>query len=177
MANTLKVWLLCLTAALALLAPPSIAAQDTEGIQGRLASVGWLQKNLARADVVLIDASPAQLHRQQHIPGAVHSDLFTFGRKDVGLAQIEARLRAWGVSPGQQVVLYDQGGTYMATRLFWDLVHHGMPAQSLLILDGGMSKWLSVGGARALPTHPVRCVEAACVHVPSLWQSGRRQTA
>ena len=108
MAKTINVWFLCLTAALALLAQPSIAAQDTEGIQGRLASVGWLQKNLARADVVLIDASPAQLHRQQHIPGAVHSDLFTFGPKDVGMAQIEARLRAWGVSPGQQLVLYDQ---------------------------------------------------------------------
>lgn len=146
MANTLKVWFLRLTAVLALLTPPSIAAQDVEGIQGRLASVAWLQKNLASADVVLIDASPAPLHRRQHIPGAIHSDLFTFGPKDVGLAQIEARLRAWGVSPGQQVVLYDQGGTYMATRLFWDLVHHGMPAQSLLILDGGMAKWLSVGG-------------------------------
>ena len=147
MVNTLKVWLLCCTAALSLLAQPSIAAQNTEGVHGRLASVGWLQKNLARADVVLIDASPSQLHRQQHIPGAIHSDLFTFGPKDVGMAQIEGRLRAWGVSTGQQVVLYDQGGTYMATRLFWDLVHHGVPAESLLILDGGMSKWLSAGGA------------------------------
>ena len=143
MANMLKVWCLLLTATLSLMAQPSIAA---EGTHGRLASVGWLKENLRRADVVVIDASPAPVHRQQHIPGAVLSDLFTFGPKDLSLAQIEGRLRAWGVSAGQQVVLYDQGGTYMATRLFWDLVHHGFPAESLLILDGGMSKWLSAGG-------------------------------
>ena len=116
MAHTLKVWTLLLTAMFSLMAQPSIAADGTEGVQGRLASVGWLKKNLLHPDVVLIDASPAQLHRQQHIPGAVHSELFTFGSKDLPLAQFEASVRAWGVSPGQQIVLYDQGGTYMATR-------------------------------------------------------------
>ena len=146
MANTLKVWALLLTATLSLMAQPSIAAEGTEGIHGRLASVGWLKKNLLRPDVVLIDASPAQLHRQQHIPGAIHSELFTFGPKDLPLAQFEASVRSWGVNPGQQLVLYDQGGTYMATRLFWDLVHHGFPAERLLILDGGLSKWLATGG-------------------------------
>ena len=146
MSKMLKVWLLVSTAAFSLMSQPSIAVESTEGVQGRVASVGWLKKNLARYDVVLIDASPAQLHRQQHIPGAVHSDLFTFGPVDLPLAQIEGRLRSWGVSPGQQVVIYDQGGTYMATRLFWDLVQHGFPAESLLILDGGMAKWLSAGG-------------------------------
>lgn len=146
MATTLKVWALFLAAAFWLMPQPALAAEDSAGLQGRLASVGWLKKNLARPDVVLIDASPAPLHRQQHIPGAILSDLFTFGPKDPPLAQIEARLRAWGVSPGQQVVLYDQGGTYMATRLFWDLVHRGFPAENLLILDGGMSKWLAAGG-------------------------------
>ena len=143
MTKTLKVWTLLLTATFLLLAQPSIAA---EGIDGRLASVGWLKSNLTRSDVVLIDASPAQLHRQQHIPGAINSGLFTFGPKDLPLAQFEEHLRSWGVSPGQQIVIYDQGGTYMATRLFWDLVHHGVPAESLLILDGGMSKWLATGG-------------------------------
>ncbi len=155
MAHTLKVWTLLLTAMFSLMAQPSIAADATEGVQGRLASVGWLKKNLLHPDVVLIDASPAQLHRQQHIPGAVHSELFTFGPKDLPLAQFEASVRAWGVSPGQQIVLYDQGGTYMATRLFWDLVHHGFPAERLLILDGGLSKWLSTGGEVTKAATPV----------------------
>ncbi|MDP1899970.1 MAG: rhodanese-like domain-containing protein [Rubrivivax sp.] len=146
MAKMLKFWCVFLSAALGFMSQPSVAAEGTQGVQGRLASVGWLKANLARSDVVVIDASPSQLHQQQHIPGAIHSDLFTFGPKDLSIAQIEERLRSWGVSPGQQVILYDQGGTYMATRLFWDLVHHGFPPESLLILDGGMSKWLSTGG-------------------------------
>ena len=134
------------------LAQPVLAAGDSgaaagqQGLRGHLASVDWLKANLARPDVVLIDASPAPLHRQQHIPGAILSTLFTFGPKDVPQDQFEAQLRAWGVNAGQHIVLYDQGGTYMATRLFWDLVHHGMPADRLLILDGGLAKWQALGG-------------------------------
>ena len=139
-----KVWFLALTAAFLLMAQPSVAA---DGIQGRLASVAWLEKNLARSDVLLLDASPARLYKQQHIPGAVNADMFLFGPQDVPLVEIERRLRAWGISPGLQIVVYDQGGTYMATRLFWDLLHHGLPAESLLILDGGMAKWRAAGGA------------------------------
>lgn len=145
MGKLMKLWTLWLAAALPLMALPCSAA-DT-GSQGHLASVDWLKKNLTRPDLVVVDASPAPLHRQRHIPGAILSTLFTFGPKDLPIAQIEGHLRSWGVGPGQQIVLYDQGGTYMATRLFWDLVHHGLPAERMLILDGGLSKWLAEGGA------------------------------
>jgi 3-mercaptopyruvate sulfurtransferase SseA len=154
MATILKNWVLFLAAAVAFFAQPAHAAEGPGGVQGHLASVDWLKKNLVGSQVVLIDASPAPVHRQQHIPGAILSDLFTFGPKDVPLEQIEGRLRAWGVSPGQQVVLYDQGGTYMATRLFWDLVHRGFPAANLAILDGGMAKWLATGGEQSKEPTP-----------------------
>ena len=158
-----KVWFLALTAAFLLMAQPSIAA---DGIQGRLASVAWLEKNLARSDVLILDASPARLYKQQHIPGAVNADMFLFGPQDVPLAEIEKRLRAWGISPGLQIVIYDQGGTYMATRLFWDLLHHGLPAESLLILDGGMAKWRSVGGA--VTTDPAAAPRPGTVRITTL---------
>jgi len=145
MGKLMKIWALLLAATLPLIAPPCSAADS--GVQGHLASVDWLKRNLARPDLVLVDASPAPLHRQRHIPGAMLSTLFTFGPKDLPVEQIESHLRSWGVGPDQQIVLYDQGGTYMATRLFWDLVHHGLPAERLLILDGGLSKWLAEGGA------------------------------
>ncbi len=145
MGKLMKIWVLWLAATLPLIAPPVTAADS--GVQGHLASVGWLKKNRTRPDVVLVDASPAQLHRQSHIAGAVPSTLFTFGPNDLPVEEIERHLRAWGVGPDHQIVLYDQGGTYMATRLFWDLVHHGLPAERLLILDGGLSKWLAEGGA------------------------------
>ena len=138
---------LLMATAISLLAPLAMAADGPEPGPGRLVSVRWLKENIARPDLVVIDASPAPVHRKQHIPGAVVSGLFTFGTKDVPIAQIEARLRGWGVSPGQRIVVYDAGGTYMATRLFWDLVHHGVPAESVSILDGGLSKWVADGGA------------------------------
>ncbi|MDO9073155.1 MAG: rhodanese-like domain-containing protein [Rubrivivax sp.] len=145
MGKLIKIWAWWLAAMLLPIALPCSAAET--GIQGHLASVDWLKKNLTRPDLVLVDASPAPLHRQRHIPGAMLSTLFTFGPKDLPVEQIEGHLRSWGVGPGHKVVLYDQGGTYMATRLFWDLVHHGLPAERLLILDGGLSKWLAEGGA------------------------------
>lgn len=141
-----KIWTVLLPLVLWLVAQPSLAAEATDGLRGRLAGVGWLKANLARSDLVIVDASPAPLHRQQHIPGAILSQLFTFGPNDVPPALMETHLRSWGVSEGKQIVIYDQGGTYMATRLFWDLVQHGVPAESLLILDGGLSRWIAAGG-------------------------------
>lgn len=142
-----------LAATLLLFAPPGGAAGDEP--QGPLVSVGWLERHLGRPDLVLVDASPAPVHRQRHIPGAVPSTLFTFGPTDLPAAEIERHLRAWGVSAQHRIVLYDPGGTYMATRLYWDLVHRGLPPERRLILDGGLSKWLAEGGAvTQQPTPP-----------------------
>ena len=146
MAGLSKFWLLLLAAASAWIAFPGVAASAGVGDRGRLVSVDWLRQNLARPDLVLVDASPASRHRQQHLPGAIPSDLMTFGPRDTPIEQVQTRLRAWGVNAGQQLVLYDQGGTYMAARLFWDLVHRGFPAENLSILDGGMAMWLAAGG-------------------------------
>lgn len=143
-------WTAIRTLWLVLLLACSVGASTAAGngeTPGSLVSVGWLKQNLARADLVLVDASPPPVHRQRHIPGAVLSTLFTFGPADLPVEEIQRHSRAWGVSPGRHVVLYDPGGTYMATRLYWDLVHHGLPAERLSILDGGLSKWLAEGGA------------------------------
>ena len=146
---------LVLTATLCLWAWPALAAA---GLNGRLASVAWLQANLSRPDVLVIDSSPAALHKQQHIPGAVLSNLFTFGPASPPPAEMEQRLRSMGVSPGQQIVLVDAGGTYMAARLFWDLVHYGLPAENLFILDGGMAKWRELGGPLTQEPTPPRAL-------------------
>lgn len=147
MSKLLMQWCLAASAMLTLALQPALAAPDTDGLQGPLASVGWLAKNLGRPDLLVLDASPLPVHRQGHIPGAVHANSLAFGPTDLPLAEVERRLRAWGVSPGLQVLIYDPGGTYMATRMFWDMVHHGLPAKNLLILDGGMAKWRASGGA------------------------------
>jgi len=135
---------------------PPAAAQARAGIEGRLVSVDWLKQNLSRDDVLVLDASPEPAHRKQHIPGAVVADLLTFGLREVPIAQMESRLRGWGLSPGQQVVIVDPGGTYMATKLFWDMLHAGVPAGDLFILDGGMAKWLAAGGVVTSQATPPR---------------------
>jgi len=114
---------------------------------GRLVSAEWLKQNLGRADLVLLDASPAPMHAAKHIAGALHVDVFAGGLRETGAADWERRLQSWGLNPGQKVVVYDQGAFYTATRLFFDLVRAGLPEQDLFILDGGLAKWQEGGGA------------------------------
>ena len=127
-----------------LLAKPLLAA---EGIKGNLVSVQWLEKNLNRDDVLLLEASFGQMNSGRHIPGAVNVDLVSFGGREIPAAEMERRIQSWGVSAGKKVVIYDQGGTNIATSLFFDLYYHGFPADDLFILDGGIAKWQATGGA------------------------------
>ena len=141
----LKVWRSCFLLAIAvclLLAQPSLAQ---EGIKGNLVSVNWLEKNLKNADVLILDASPSQIYSAKHIPGAISYDIFTYGVQEMPVAEIEKRYQSWGISPGKKIVMYDQGGTFLGTRLLFSLFYYGFPAKDLLILDGGLSKWQEAG--------------------------------
>lgn len=116
-----------------------------EGVNGRLASAPWLEKNLKNPDILILDASPAQIYAARHIPGAFSVDFLTYGFPARPLAEMEQRYQSWGISPGKTIVMYDQGGTYFATRLMFSLYHHGFPAEKLLVLDGGLAKWQELG--------------------------------
>jgi 3-mercaptopyruvate sulfurtransferase SseA len=144
MANTSRAWWLLVAICFLMAAQPAVAADQP---RGNLVSVEWLQQNLRNADLILLDASPRPVFAKQHIPGAVNVDIFSFGASDPTPVEMEQRIRSWGISAGRTVVLYDQGGTFMATRLFFDLYYHGFPAADLYILDGGVSKWQAMGGA------------------------------
>src|SRR5690242_2316462 len=99
-----------------------------EGVKGNLVDVHWLQKNLKNPDIVIIDASPAELYKAQHIPGALNVnifELFAYGFGSAPVAQTEKIFQSLGISLGKKVVMYDSGGTYLATRLFFDLDYHG----------------------------------------------------
>ena len=66
--------------------------------------------------------------------------------------------RGWGVSLSRRIVIYDGDGTMWAARIFFDLVQLGYPAHDIALLDGGLAKWTSVGGAvtRAVTPSPAR---------------------
>jgi thiosulfate/3-mercaptopyruvate sulfurtransferase len=125
-----------------LLVAPLAAA---EGIDGNLVTAGWLKENLAAPDILVLDASPPQIYAARHIPGALNVDFLAYGFPARPPADMEQRYQSWGISPGKKIVMYDLGGTYFATRLMYSLYHHGFPAQSLFVLDGGLSKWQELG--------------------------------
>ncbi len=140
-----KVWKCCclLFVAVCLLVAQSMAAE--EGVKGNLVSVNWLEKNLKSTDVVILDGSPAQVYTANHIPGAVAVDLYNLALQEKPIPELEKLYQSWGISSGKKVVMYDQGGTFMATRIFFSLYYAGFPAENLFVLDGGMSKWQEKG--------------------------------
>jgi thiosulfate/3-mercaptopyruvate sulfurtransferase len=140
--NTHKMTVRILVAICLLLMKP-LSAQ--EGIKGNLVSVSWLEKNLKNTDVVILDASPSPNYAEKHIPGAISYDIFTYGVQEMPVAEIEKRYQSWGISSGKKIVTYDQGGTFLATRLLFSLYYYGFPAEDLLVLDGGLSKWQELG--------------------------------
>ena len=88
-----------------------------------------------------------------HIPGAVYID---WTRDIVDLddpvpAQIAAPARfaetmaSRGIGDETLVVAVDHAGGQFATRLWWALKYHGHDA--VVVLDGGMKRWLDEGGA------------------------------
>ena len=112
-----------------------------------LVDAAWLQQALAAGDVLVLDAQPFKLHEAGHIPGAVHVDMFTYGIDEKDTQAMQRRIQSWGVSPGRTVVITDQGGFYLAPRLYYELLYRGHPPERLHLLDGGMAKWRAVGGA------------------------------
>src|SRR5207342_1436377 len=68
--------------------------------------------------------------------------------RDVQVQEMERMYQAVGIDPAKTVVMYDQGGSWFAPRLYFQLLYHGFPPDKLAILDGGMAKWQADG-------HPV----------------------
>jgi len=127
-----------------LLLAQSLLAAD--GIKGNLVSVNWLEKNLKNSDVLILDGSPTQIYTAKHISGAVSVDIYTwYGLQEMPVADMEKLCQSWGISLGKKIVMYDQGGTMLATRIFYSLYYYGFPAKDLFILDGGLFKWQEAG--------------------------------
>lgn len=119
-----------------------------EGVNGNLVDVHWLKKNLNNPDLVILDVAGSEGKISQHIPGAISVniyELFAYGFGGRTPAKAQQLFQSWGISPGKKIVIYDQGGTHLATRMFFDLDYHGFPTTSIFILDGGLTKWQKEG--------------------------------
>lgn len=113
---------------------------------GNLVSAEWLRSNLGRADLLLLDAQPPALHRKAHIPGAVNVNVYSYGAREQTAEDMQGLMQSWGITDSRTVVVYDQGGNMLATRLFFDLYLHGFPVGRLRLLDGGIGHWQALGG-------------------------------
>ncbi len=127
--------LLAMTSASAVTSSPLISAEQ-------------LASRLASSDPpLLLDASFPQLHAAGHVEGAVSVNLFAYAAGTRTLAQMSQLFQSWGLKPGRKVVLMDEGGTFMATRLYYDLYRYGFPIADVAVLDGGLARWRAIGGA------------------------------
>ncbi len=132
----------CLGLCLGLAALTALAAGAAAG---PLVDPQWLASHPKRSELLVLDASMPQQHAAGHIPGAVNASAFLSAGRDLPPAAIERQLQGWGVSPGRKIVIYDEGGSWMATRLFLDLHYHGYPLADLYLLDGGLHRWKAAG--------------------------------
>ena len=143
---------------------------DTDTLAERLASTQppVILDARARLDD---HAAGAALWREAHIPGALHADLERDlagpptrdgGRHPLPApADLAARLRAWGITPEHDVVVYDDtGGRLAAARAWWLLTWAGH--RRVTVLDGGWPAWQAAG-------HTV-ATEAPPPPAPSDWQ-------
>lgn len=96
--------------------------------------------------LLLIDLRPVEEYCGQHLPGAVHLDLFGISSIDTEPAPLKAffwivehLLASRGVSNDVPVVVYDETSGIRAARAFWFLEFFGHP--HVRVLDGGFAAW------------------------------------
>ena len=133
--------------------------------QTLLAAIGAPDLRLVDARFVMLNAAPdagRQAYAQGHLPGAVYADLnldlsdlskVGEGRHPLPDETVfTRRLGEWGITPADQVVVYDAGdGSMAAARAWWLLKLLGH--ERVAVLDGGLAAWRAAGGAEtdALP--------------------------
>lgn len=124
-----------------------------------LVSTAWLQDHLQAPDVRVVDGSwhlPTENrdaraeYNEAHIPGAVFFDIDEICDLESPLphmlphpVKFSARMRKLGLGDGSRVVVYDTKGLFSAARVWWML--RVMGHQDVVVLDGGLPKWITEG--------------------------------
>lgn len=122
-----------------------------EVMTDQLITVQTLEPLVGTDRVIVIDAREEEAYEDGHIPGAINihpSELECVETLACGTdvphqlrppLEVAAVLSAAGVTSGTRVCIYDEGGGFLAARLWWilDVVGHSR-AQ---LLDGGYFCW------------------------------------
>lgn len=126
-----------------------------------LVSNRWLLARLYEPDLVIVDCrfqlgkpdSGRSAYAESHIPGAVYLDLEKDLSAPVGehggrhplpdVEELAKRLGKAGISNESHVVVYDDQGGAMASRLWWLLSYLGH--SSVYVLEEGFTAWQKAG--------------------------------
>lgn len=124
-----------------------------------LRSTEWLEGQLGKNDVVVVDGSfylPAMKrdargeYRAGHIPGAVFFDIDEIADHSTdlphmlpGAKQFAEMVGALGIADTDTIVVYDGAGFAGAPRVWWTFRIFG--AKNVYILDGGLPAWKAEG--------------------------------
>jgi thiosulfate/3-mercaptopyruvate sulfurtransferase len=106
----------------------------------------WLSEHLDEPGVVVVDVRQPFFYAQAHIPGAVSVPLMfltSAGGGPPSAGALASTLGRAGISRDTHVIAYDEGGSDVATRLYWTLRLYGHGAAS--VLDGGVTAWRHAG--------------------------------
>lgn len=132
----------------------------------------WLARHLGDPDVAIIDGSwhlsitgrdARKEYEARHIPGAVFFDIDAIADTADPLPhmlpspeEFAAATGALGLDEKQKIVAYDSGGLTSAPRLWWTF--RVMGARDVVILDGGLPKWVAEGRPveTGIATRPAR---------------------
>src|SRR5690554_7158229 len=115
----------------------------------RLVTTEWLQANLDREGLVIVESDEdVLLYETGHIPGAVkidwHTDLNDRVRRDfVDGAGFAALLSAKGISRDDTVVIYGDKNNWWAAYAAWVFSLFGH--EDVRLLDGGRNTWVAEG--------------------------------
>lgn len=135
-----------------------------------LVSTAWLAERLDAPDIKLVDASwylpaeerdPRGEYAAAHIPGAVFFDIDEISADGTDLphmlpspAKFGSRVQKLGIGDGSRVVVYDGWGVRSAARAWWTF--RAMGYEDVVVLDGGLPKWIAEGRPITDRTTPVR---------------------
>ena len=124
-----------------------------------LVTTAWLAERLDAPDVRVVDATwlmPGSAgnaradHALAHVPGAVFFDIDEIADTASPLphmlpsaAKFASRAKALGLGDGSRIVCYDQTGLTSAARAWW--MFRVMGHREVVVLDGGLPKWISEG--------------------------------
>jgi len=155
-----------------------------------LISAAALQQHLHDPDWVIMDcrfslsdvAWGPSAYRQGHLPNARYADLnhdlsaavkdYTGRHPLPDIKVLAAKLCQWGIGNFSQVVVYDNAGGAIASRLWWLLRWLGH--QHVAVLDGGIQAWQHQGGTLTTVLPKIKPVTFRCYADDKQWLTSRQ---